>query len=147
PVHALRLRAEQLDALPLREGRQRRMRRAADEIDRAVAHLRVALVDREDHLELDVEPFLLEEAELDRRDGGEVRVRDDVRDGEFHFTASPSSTASSPAKAGDPVITNLGNGVLGAPLARGMTPNVLLLLHRGPLDRRIHSDVAAALVG
>src|SRR5437764_478493 len=36
PVHALALRAEELGALPLRERGERRMRRPADEVDRAV---------------------------------------------------------------------------------------------------------------
>ena len=38
PVHALRLRAEQFGAAPLGKGGERRMRRAGDEIDPAVAH-------------------------------------------------------------------------------------------------------------
>jgi hypothetical protein len=74
PVHALRLRAEELHALPLRKRGQRRMRRTADEIDRAVAQRRVGLVNWEDHFERDVEALLLEEAELDRGDRREVGV-------------------------------------------------------------------------
>src|SRR3979490_290643 len=62
---------------------------SADEIDRAVAHRRIAFVDRIDHLQRDIEAFLLEEAELDRRDGGKVGVRDHVRDGEFHIATTP----------------------------------------------------------
>jgi hypothetical protein len=48
------------------------MRRAADQIDRAVAQRRIALVDRVDQLERDIEPFLLEATELDRCDRGKV---------------------------------------------------------------------------
>ena len=84
PVHALGLGAEELDALPLRKRRQRRMRGAADEIDRAVAQRHVGLVDRKDQLDLDVEPFLLEESELRGGNRREVRIRDHVGDGEFH---------------------------------------------------------------
>jgi hypothetical protein len=50
------------------------MRGAADEVDLAVAQRRVAVVDRVDQLERDVEAFLLEHAELDCRDRGEIRV-------------------------------------------------------------------------
>src|SRR6266849_2444033 len=71
-------------AAPLRERRQRCMGGAADEIDGAVAQRRVALVDGVDQLERDVEALLAEQAELDRRDGGEIRVRDHVRHGELH---------------------------------------------------------------
>ena len=84
PVHALRLRAEKLGTLPFRKRRQRRVRRAADEIHRAVAHRRVGLIDREDHLQLDVQPFLLEEAELDRGDRRKVGVGDHVGHGKLH---------------------------------------------------------------
>ena len=41
-----------------REGRQRGMRRAADEIDCAIAQRCIGLVHREDQLERDIEPFL-----------------------------------------------------------------------------------------
>jgi hypothetical protein len=84
PVHALRLRADELDTLPLWKGRERRMRRSGDPVDRAVAQRRIGLVDRKDQLQLHIEPLLAEEAELDRRDGGEIRVRDHVRHGELH---------------------------------------------------------------
>ena len=60
------------------------MRRAADKIDMAVAHLAIGAVDRKDQLERDVEPFLLEEAELDRGGGREIGVRDQVGDSELH---------------------------------------------------------------
>jgi len=73
PVHPLRLRAEQLHAVPLRKCRERRVRRAADEVDRAVAERAVRRVDRKEQLDLDVEPLGLEEAELHRRDDREVR--------------------------------------------------------------------------
>ena len=51
PVHALRLRADKLHAAKIGKRRQRRMRRAADEIDRAVAQCRVGAIDRENELE------------------------------------------------------------------------------------------------
>src|SRR5262249_14313363 len=72
PVHALGLRAEQLDALPLQESSERRMSGSADEVDRARAQRRVGLVDRKNQLELDVEPFLFEESKLDGGDGREI---------------------------------------------------------------------------
>src|SRR6516165_4441167 len=94
PVHALALRAQKLGALPARKRRQRRMRRSADEIDRAVTQRRVALVDGVDQLERDIEPFPLEATELDRSDRGEVRVRDHVGHGEFHVSNSGFLKAS-----------------------------------------------------
>src|SRR5271169_5991814 len=60
------------------------MRRAADEIDMAVTHLVIGAVDREDQLQRDVEPFLLEEAECDRGGRREVGVRDQIRHSELH---------------------------------------------------------------
>ncbi len=48
PVHALRQRAEQLDAAPFGKGRQRAMRRAADEIDLPVTQCHIRAIDRED---------------------------------------------------------------------------------------------------
>ena len=98
PIHALRLRAEELDALPLRKGGECRMRRSADQIDRAVAQRRIGLVDREDQLELDVQPLALEEAELDRRNGGEIRVRDHVGHGELHGSPAPMRPLPCPIK-------------------------------------------------
>ena len=60
------------------------VRGAADEIDAAVAQHFERLVDRVDQLERHIEPFVLEEAELHRRRGGEVGIRDHVGDGDFH---------------------------------------------------------------
>ena len=60
------------------------MRRAADEIDRAVAQRRIGLVDRKDQLELDIEPLGLEEAKLDRGLGRKIGIRDHVGHGELH---------------------------------------------------------------
>jgi len=57
---------------------------SADEIDRAGAQCRVALIDGVDQLERDIEAFPLEKAELDRGNGGEIRVRDHVGHGKFH---------------------------------------------------------------
>src|SRR5262249_30060331 len=82
--HALSLCAEQLGTLPLGEGGESRMRRAADKINMAVAHLAIGAVDREDQLERDVESFFFEEAELDRSGGGEIGVRDQIGDSELH---------------------------------------------------------------
>src|SRR5215831_8242556 len=64
------------------------MRRAADEIDRAVTQRRIGLVDREDHFERHIETLGFEESELDRSFGREIRVRDHVGDGEFHGSSS-----------------------------------------------------------
>src|ERR1700728_4773457 len=60
------------------------MRRAADEIDGAVAQRSVSLIDREDEFEFDVELFGLEESEFDRGLGRKVRIRDHIRHCEFH---------------------------------------------------------------
>ena len=87
PVHALRQRAEQLDAAPFGKGRQRAVRRAADEIDRAVAQRLVGAVDREDQLGRDVEPLLREKPELGRRHRRKIRIRDQVRYRELHASA------------------------------------------------------------
>jgi hypothetical protein len=67
------------------------MRGAADEIHRAIAQRRIGLVDGKDQLELDIEPLLLEAAELDRGDRGEIGVRDHIGHGEFHGLMSPAA--------------------------------------------------------
>jgi len=51
------------------------VRRAADEIDLAVAQRFVSLVDGVNQLERDIEPFGLEETELDRGLGNEIGRR------------------------------------------------------------------------
>src|SRR5262249_12524411 len=89
PVHALSLRTEQLDALPLRKGGERRMSGSANEVDRARAQCGVSLVDRKNQLELDFEPLTPEETEFDRCNGREVGVRNHVRYGKLH-RANPS---------------------------------------------------------
>ena len=104
PVGVLRQRAEELHALPFRKRRRRRMRRAADEVGLAVAQRLVALADRIDQLELGIEALLLEEAHLHRRDGGEVRVGDEIGNDDFHvllLSVSPTSSLGAP-KARDP---------------------------------------------
>ena len=70
------------------------MCRAADEVDRAVAQLAIAIVDGVDELERDVEPFFPEETQLNRRRGGEVGGRDQVRDGELHGDRSGVTACS-----------------------------------------------------
>ena len=86
PVGVLRQRAEELDALPFRKRRRRRMRRAADEIGLAVAQRLVAFADRIDQLQLRIEALFLEEAHLHRGDGGEIRVGDEIGNDDFHET-------------------------------------------------------------
>src|SRR5208282_3027786 len=61
------------------------MRRAADEIDNTVAQRRIGLVDWEDELKRNVEPFGLEEAKLDRGLRREIGVRNHGRHGELHL--------------------------------------------------------------
>src|SRR5262249_29942624 len=96
---SLRLRAEQLRALPFGKSGQGRMRRAADEVDSAVAHLAIGAVDREDQLQSHIEPFGLEEAELDRGCGREIGVRDQVGDSELHRRLPfPSAATISPGR-------------------------------------------------
>ena len=94
PVHALRLGTEQLDAPPLRKGRQRRMGRAADEVDGAVAQCRIGLVDRENQLERYIEALPLEEAQFDGRRGRKIRVRDEVRNRDLHRVDAPRRQAA-----------------------------------------------------
>ena len=70
------------------------MCRAADEVDRALAQLAIAIVDGVDELERDVEPFFPEETQLHRRSGGEVGGRDQVRDGELYGDRSGVTACS-----------------------------------------------------
>ena len=93
PIHALRLRADELDAMKSRKRGERRMRRAADEIDRPVAQRLVGLVDRKYQFQGDVEPFGFEEAQFDCRFGRKIRIRDHVRHGNLHGLPSISSAA------------------------------------------------------
>ena len=48
------------------------MSRSADKVHGAIAQRLIALVDREDELERNIEPFAREEAELDRGRGGKI---------------------------------------------------------------------------
>ena len=61
----------------------------ADKIRFAVAQPLVRLVDRKHEFEFDVQALLLEEAELNRRDGRKVGVRDQIGNDDLH--AQPSS--------------------------------------------------------
>src|SRR5688572_1437308 len=81
----LRERAQELCTLPVLERIEHRVRGAADEVELAVAQVLVGLGHRVEQLERRVDAFLLEEAELDRRDRREVRRRDQVRDRDFHL--------------------------------------------------------------
>src|SRR5690606_19660250 len=93
PVHALPLRAEQLDTVPFRKRRQRRMRRTAYEIDVSIAQHLVAAIDRKDQLQLDVEAFVGKTAKLDRSAGREITVRYQVGNSDLHLT-HPSTGSS-----------------------------------------------------
>jgi hypothetical protein len=84
PVHALRLGAQQLDALPFRKSGDQQMGGAADEFEAAVLHCGERMLDRNHQLKRDVEPFTREEAELHGRHRGEVGVGDQIGDGELH---------------------------------------------------------------
>src|SRR5262245_51388831 len=86
PVHALRLRADQIDALPVRKRRERRVRRTGDEIDGAVAQRLVSLADWEDQLDRSVDTFARKESELDRGHRWKVGVGDQIGDRDFHAT-------------------------------------------------------------
>ena len=95
PVHPLCQCAEQSDAAPFGEGGERAMRGAADEIDLAVAQCRVGAIDREDQLGRDRDPLALEKPELGCGQGGEIRIRDQVRYREphrCHFDVAVSCT-------------------------------------------------------
>src|SRR5205807_2364111 len=82
PVHVLRKGAKQLPAFPVLERIKGSMSGAADEIEPALAQLFVGLGDGVKQLELRREAFFFEESHLDRGDRGEIRRRDQVRDGE-----------------------------------------------------------------
>ena len=84
PIHALGLRADELCALKAWKRGERRMRRAADKIDRAVAQRRIGLIDRKDQFEFDIEPLGLEEAKLDRGLGRKIGIGYHVGHGELH---------------------------------------------------------------
>ena len=56
------------------------MGRRGDKIDLVVTQCFVGLVVREDELLYDVESFALEEIERDCRDGGKIRIGDEVWD-------------------------------------------------------------------
>src|SRR5262249_10264247 len=71
-----------LGAFPFGKGLQRRVRRAAHEVDLPVAKSRGRIARRGD--ELDVQPLRSEEAQLHSGGRDEIRWRDDVRDGESH---------------------------------------------------------------
>ena len=72
PVHALSLRAQESDPLPFWERRQRGVRRTTDEVHGPIAKRTVRGVNREDHLQLDVEPFGLEEPQFNRSHRGKI---------------------------------------------------------------------------
>src|SRR5712671_786577 len=60
------------------------MRRAADEIDGAIAQRLIGAIDRKDQLGRDIEPLALEEAEFGGGQGREIRIRDQIRYRELH---------------------------------------------------------------
>ena len=60
------------------------MRRAADEVSFAITQRLVALPYRVNEFELRIDAFFLEETHLDRRDGGEVGVGDEIGNDDFH---------------------------------------------------------------
>src|SRR4029077_847538 len=91
PAHALGLRAEQLDAFPLRKGGKRRMGRSADEVDVTVAQGGIGLIDREDQFEHNIQALLPEESEFNRGNGRKIRIRDHIRHSKFHDAINPIS--------------------------------------------------------
>ena len=61
------------------------MRRAGDEVERAVAQRFHRLRHGKEQLDfLDVQSFSLEETKLDGGDGGKIGIRDQVGDGDAH---------------------------------------------------------------
>ena len=86
PVHVLRLRGDELAALPAGEGEGRAVRRAANEINAAVAQNLQRLVDGEDQFQRHVETLGLEEAEFDRGGDREIGIGDQIGNGDFHGT-------------------------------------------------------------
>ena len=74
PVHALRLRAQQLGAMPFRKAADHEMRGAAEKFEAAVVERRKRLFHRHHELKLDVEAFALEHPEFDRGDDREIGI-------------------------------------------------------------------------
>src|ERR1043166_572688 len=115
---------------------------AADEIDRVAAQRFVALVDREEQFELNVEPLLFEEAQFDRRRRGKIRVGNQVGDGELHDRNYLPPTASRMAAAvamrsasrcakpstcrpnGSPSSSSSGSDTVGAPSSEPETTKI-----------------------
>src|SRR5262249_19940993 len=84
PVHSPCLCTNQLRPAPSRKSRQRRMRRASDEVDAAIGKRQVSPVDRKDQLERHVETFPGKEPKLNCGEGRKIGVRDEIRNGDFH---------------------------------------------------------------
>ncbi len=84
PVHALGLRAEELGAAPFRKAADQEMRGAADELQRAVAHRRHGVLDRDDEFERNIEPLARKEAKLDGGYRREIGIRNQVGDCKLH---------------------------------------------------------------
>src|SRR5919109_1979762 len=75
-------RSEQLRAYPIRKRQQRGMRGADDKIQLAVPQGLIGLGHWKQKIDACVETFGFEKAKLDRRDGGEIRVGNEIRDGD-----------------------------------------------------------------
>ncbi len=74
PVHALRLRAQQLGAMPLRKAADHEMRGAAEKFEAAVAERRKRIFHRHNEFKLNVEAFALEHPEFDRGDNRKIGI-------------------------------------------------------------------------
>src|ERR1700730_6710893 len=72
PIRILRKRAQKLGALPGREGLRRGVSRSAKEMQGTVAQFFCAVVGAIGALKLDIDVFLLEKSELNRRNGDEI---------------------------------------------------------------------------
>src|SRR5207244_116453 len=85
-------------ALPVREGAQRGMRRASDEVEGAVAQRLHGLRHGKQELERRVESLGPEETELHRGDRGKIRIRDQIRNRDSHSIISTPYGGVLPAR-------------------------------------------------
>src|ERR1700739_3351360 len=80
------------------------MRRTADKLDLAAPQGPVRLVHGEDQFKRDIEALPGEEAKLDCRGSGEVRIGNEVRDGELHRYSWVAPAECTPPFAAQPTI-------------------------------------------
>ncbi len=85
PVHALAQRTEDFRSLPARKGPERRMGRSGDEFRAAIAQRLETVGHGKDQLMAGIQPFFLEKTELHRGDRREIRVRNQIGQGNTYL--------------------------------------------------------------